>query len=349
MMSAATTAYRRPRHPRARHAAALLLAAAVAASAQVIKLGTIAPEGSPWHEALLKLDQRWREISGGRVSLRIYAGGVAGDEPDMLRKMKIGQLHAAAMTTASMMSIVPDAESMSLPMMVRTEGEFDYVIRKIGPLLEDMLREKGYNVLGWTSAGWVHFFSKEPVVTPDDMRRRKIFFWGSDTTYVDLLKNSGFHPVPLAVTDLLPSLQTGLVDTFAAPPTAALAFQWFALAPNMTGFRWQVLPSMTVVTGRKWREVPGELRGPLAEAAAEIGRGLQKELRELEVKAIAAMKDHGLQVIEVPDDVVDEWRALVQEKGVPAFVGPRFSREMYDRIVAALAEYRAGQAGEAGP
>ena len=321
---------------------AILLAGAAPASAQiVIKMGTVAPEGSPWHQALLEMQQRWKDLSGGKVDLRIYAGGVAGDEPDMLRKMKIGQLHAAFMTCVKLQSVVPDVEAPSFPMMIQTDDELDYVIQKIRPILEKQLEEKEFMALNWTSAGWVHFFAKEPVVTPEDMRKRKLFFWGSDITYIDLLKNSGFNPIPLAVTDLLPSLQTGLVDAFASPSEAALAFQWYAVATHMTDLRWQPLLGVTVITTRKWNEIPDDLKPKLLQAANEIGVELAKKDRALETQAVSVMVEHGLKIHAVPEAAMKEWQTLVQDKGVPAFVGPRFSKEMYDRIQGILAEYRA--------
>ena len=314
------------------------------AFSQVIKLGTVAPEGSPWHETLLEVAQKWKELSGGRVTLRIYAGGVAGDEKDMLRKMRIGQLHATALTTITLVDIVPDIEAISFPMSVRTDGEFDYIIEKLGPEFEARLAKKGFKVLTWSSAGWAHFFTKEPVITPDDMRKRKLFLWGSDTTYLELVKASGFNPVPLAITDLLPSLQTGLVDAFAAPPAAALSFQWFALAPHMTDLRWQPLPGTTVVSIRQWNRIPADLRPKLEGAARQAGARLQKRVRKLEQEAVAVMKNHGLTVHAVPKEAEEEWRTLVREKGCPVFVGPRFSEEMYNTVRTLLDEYRGSKA-----
>ena len=318
----------------------LLTLGATPASSQVIKLGTVAPEGSPWHETLLEVAQQWKALSGGKVTVRIYAGGVAGDEADMLRKIRIGQLNATALTTVTLNDIVPDIEAISFPMLVRTDGEFDYIIEKLGPEFEARLAEKGFKVLTWSSAGWAHFFTKEPVITPEDMKKRKLFMWGSDTTYLELLKASGFNPVPLAITDLLPSLQTGLVDAFAAPPTAALAFQWFALAPHMTGFRWQPLPGATVISIKQWNQIPADLKPKLEEAARQAGARLQKRIRELEQEAITAMKDHGLIVHAVPEEAEEEWRTLVREKGYPVFVGPRFSKEMFNTVRRLLDEYR---------
>jgi TRAP-type C4-dicarboxylate transport system substrate-binding protein len=318
----------------------LLALGVTPAFSQVIKLGTVAPEGSPWHEAMLEVAKNWQELSNGRVTLRIYAGGVAGDETDMLRKIRIGQLHAMALTSVTLINIVPDLEAISFPMLVQTDGELDYVLEKLGPEFEARLANKGFKVLTWSTAGWSRFFSKEPVISPADMRKRKLFFWGSDTTYVELLKSAGFNPVPLAITDLLPSLQTSLVDAFAAPPTAALAFQWFALAPHMMDLLWQPLPGTTVVSMNQWNKIPPDLRPLLENAARRVGTRFQKRVRELEQEAIAALKKHGLQVHAVPPTVEEEWRTLIREKGYPVFVGPRFSKEMFDTVRTVLDEYR---------
>jgi TRAP-type C4-dicarboxylate transport system substrate-binding protein len=258
----------------------------------------------------------------------------------MLRKIRIGQLHATALTSSTLVDIVPDLEAITLPMLIETDGELDYVIEKLGPDFEARLAEKGFKVLNWSSAGWVHFFSKEPVTTPADMKKRKLFFWGSDTVYVELLKKWGFNPVPLAITDLLPSLQTGLVDAFPAPPAAALAFQWFALAPNMTDFLWQPLPGTTVISMRQWNRIPADLRPSLEEAARDIGTRLQERIRKLEIEAIEVMKEHGLVIHSVPPAVVEEWKKLMQEEGYPVFVGPRISPEMFDKVRKVLEEYR---------
>ena len=307
---------------------------------QVIKLGTVAPEGSPWHDTLLEVAQKWKELSNGRVTMRIYAGGVAGDETDMLRKIRIGQLHATALTSLTLIQIIRDIETITFPMFIRTDGELDYVIEKLGPEFEASLARKGFKVLTWSTTGWAHFFTKEPVIRPDDMKKRKLFLWGSDTAYMELLKSSGFKPVALAITDLLPSLQTGLVDSFAAPPAAALSFQWFALAPHMTDRRWQPLPGSTVVSMKRWNKIPPDLRPLLEDAARKAGARLQKRIRELEQEAIVAMKNHGLTVHAVSPEVEEEWRTLVREKAYPVFVGPRFSKAIFDTVRSVLDEYR---------
>jgi len=338
-----TTARRRAlRLPLCLLALAMWMGSATAGATQVIKLGTIAPEGSPWHDGLLELAQRWREISGGQVDLRIYPGGVSGDEPDMIRKMRIGQLHAAALTTVGLTTVVPDIEALAFPTVVRSNGELDQVIRRVGPVIEGQLAAKGFKVLNWSSAGWVRIFSREPVVTVADLQRQKLFVWGQDAAYMELLRKTGMNPIPLAITDLLPSLETGLVNAFAAPPAAALAFQWFALAKHMTDFRWQPMVGTTVISMKTWQTIPEPLRDELERAAHEGGARLLQKSRALEEEAIQVMQQHGLVVHEVPPAVASEWREVVREKGLPVFVGPRFSQETFAAVQAALAEYRNG-------
>jgi len=320
--------------------AVLCLAMANPAAAVVIKLGTIAPEGSPWHDALQDIAAAWQKLSNGQVTLRIYPGGVAGDEPDMLRKMRIGQLNAVALTSGGLAEIIPDIRALTFPLLVRDDGELAAVFEKLGPRFSAVLDAKGYKVLTWSSAGWVYFFSRRPVTAPEDLRSQKLFFWGSDPQYEELLKQSGFQPMPLAVTDLLPSLQTGLVDAFAAPPAAALSFQWFALAPYMADLKWQPLPGATVVSAKVWGEIPAELRPLLEQAAAAAGGRLQARIDALNDQAVEAMRQRGLSLTRVTPETEARWQALVAEKGIPVFVGTRFSREIFEAVQETLRAYR---------
>ena len=320
--------------------AGLLLLAASTASALTVKLGTVAPEGSPWHEALQEMGAEWQKISGGKIKLRIYPGGVAGDEPDLLRKIRIGQLHAAALTKSGLFSLAPDIDLITFPLMLRTDDELDHLIEKIGPEIEAQLAENGFKVLNWSSAGWVYFFSREPVLMPEDLQAQKFFFWGSDREYLELLKGAGFQPVPLAIHDLLPSLQTGLVDAFAAPPVAALSFQWFSLTANMADLRWQPLPGATVISMKTWRKIPAEMRPRLEKAAAAAGARIRDRIAELNKEALKVMEEHGLKINRVSPQGVEYWRSEFHKKGGDRFIDTRFSREAYDRVRLILEDYR---------
>ena len=161
-----------------------LASASASASAQTVKLGTLAPKGSPWDLALQDLAQSWSETSNGKVRVRIFSGGVAGDEIDMIRKIRIGQLHAAALTGAGLTKIAHEVQALQMPMMFRSDDELDHVRAQISARLEAALEAKGFKVLNWVDAGWVHFFTQAPVVQPSDLKSQKLFAWVGETAHI---------------------------------------------------------------------------------------------------------------------------------------------------------------------
>ena len=331
-----------------RRAAAVLLLAGVFASAPavampattVIKMATLAPEGSSWYRVLQEMGEEWRKASGGAVTLRIYPGGVAGDEDAMIRKMRIGQIQAAAITGIGLAYLEPSFYALHIPMMYASDEEFDFVRDRYAPALERKMEEKGFVVLNWGDAGWVHFFSKSPVVTPAEAKALKLFQWAGDTNLLQLYKETGFHPVPLSTNDLLPSLQTGMVDGFSSTPLAALAFQWFGLAPHMADLQYAPLTGATVVEKRAWERIPPGLRPKLLEASRRAGQRLRTEIRRLNREAVDAMVKNGLAIHKVSPAVQAEWRRMVE--GVyPKVRGTIMPVEAFDAVKGFRDEYRA--------
>ncbi len=297
------------------------------ASALTIKIGTLAPEGSPWYNIIRDMAETWKEGTGGKVRFRIYPGGVAGDDPDMVRKMRIGQLHAAVLSGTGLYDIAHETQALMMPMMLASYDEFDYVLTRIAPKLEAILESKGFKVLNWGDAGWVHFFTQKPVVYPDDLKPLRLFAWTGYTAYIEAWKDAGYHPVPLASTEIHTGLQSGLINAVPATPIAALSFQWFGLAKHMTDVNWAPLIGATVISMRTWQRIPDDLKPILAKAAREAGARIRDETRQLSDDAVEVMKKHGLVVHHVPPDVVAQWErsaragySRIVGKEVPAWV-----------------------------
>lgn len=332
-----------------RRAAAILLLAAVGsvpraalAAPTVIKMATLAPEGSSWYRVLQDMGEEWRKASDGAITLRIYPGGVAGDEDAVIRKMRIGQIQAAAITGIGLAYLEPSFYALHIPMMYESDEEFDFVRDRYAPVLERKMEEKGFIVLNWGDAGWVHFFSKTPVVTPAEAKTLKLFQWAGDTNLVQLYKETGFHPVPLSTNDLLPSLQTGMVNGFTSTPLVALAFQWFGLAPNMADLRYAPLTGATVIERRAWEKIPPGLRQKLLEASRRAGLRLRTEIRRLNQEALGVMVKNGLKVNKVPPEVQAQWRKMV-ENVYPQVRGKIMPAEAFDTVRMYRDEYRAAQ------
>ena len=311
----------------------------VGAAPPLVKLGTVAPDGSSWHQILKEMGERWRQAPGGGVTLRIYAGGVLGDEPDMVRKMRVGQIHAAALTAVGLADIDPAVAALQIPMMFRAYDELDYVREKLRPILERRFEEKGFKVLNWGDAGWVMFFAKEPFARPDDLRKMKLFVWAGDNASVDLWKSAGFHPVALAATDILPGLQTGLINAFDTTPLMALSSQWFGLAPYMLDLKWAPLVGATVITTKAFATIPPETRESFLAAADEAGARLRGEIRTSDLKAIEAMRKHGLTVQAASAEIEAEW--LKAAEGVyPKIRGAIVPADIFDEVRRLRDEFR---------
>ncbi len=341
---------RAPALPLALLVTLLAPASAGAQEPVLVKMGTAAPEGSSWHSILLEMGEEWRKSSGGAVTLRIYPGGVLGDEPDMVRKMRVGQIQAAALTAVGLSDIDEAVAALQIPMMFDSWEELDHVREKLRPELERRLDEKGFVVVNWGDAGWVMFFAKQPFATPDDLRRMKLFVWAGDSKAVDLWKASGFNPIPLAATDILPGLQTGLIEAFDTTPLLALASQWFGQAPYMLDLQWAPLIGATIVDKRTWRKIPKESRPAILAAAERAGLRLRGEIRTANDTAIKVMSQHGLKVHAASPDVRAAWRRSA-ESAWPKIRGTIVPAPMFDEVQRLRDAYRQaapqGTSGEA--
>ncbi len=324
---------------------ALLLLLAASLSAQtVIKLGSLAPADSPWDKALLKMALDWQTLSKGRVTVKVYNGGIAGDEPDMLRKMRIGQLQAAALSGSGLGKINPDFLVYQLPFMARNDEELEYLFGKLRPRLERLAEDKGFTLLAFTRSGWLHFFSKTKVLAPADMEKLKFFVMEGSPEVDQAWKEMGFHIVPLPTNDAFAALQSGMVDVFTASPLSAAATQWFALASNMTDFNWAPFTGGLVISSQAWKRVPAELRPELARAAEGALEGLTAEVAKVEAQAMQIMKQNGLVVNKPSPGQMKQWEQLV-ETALKILLDNPISSDIYREARGYLEEYRKSHGG----
>lgn len=299
-------------------AAALLgLAAVDSASAQrrrvnKIKLATVAPKNSVYHEALLRVRQSWKEISEGAVDLTIYPGGVAGDEVTALRKIRAGQMQAALISGSGMSFLDEGVSALQVPLMFESFEEFDHVRSQLAPTLERRLAAKGFEVLGWGDAGWAHFFAVKEFRTPDDLRRMKLYTSKGDDGMLRLYSEFGFLAVPLDLTELQANLETGLVEVFAVPPLIALGYQWFASAPNMLDLPFLPIVGALLIDGDAWGRIPADQRAAMREAALEAVAEIEGTVREQEAAAIREMQKHGLRLIEADSELAAQWSQEIE-------------------------------------
>ncbi len=307
--------------------------------ARTIKLGSIAPEGSPWDTAVKKIASEWRKISGGSIDMKIYPGGIVGSEPDMIRKMRIGQLQAAVFTGVGMSYITPEVFSLSLPFFIQNEEELDYMMKKMAPHFESLIEKKGFVVVVWSKAGWVNFFSTKPVVYPADLKKLKLSVSEADPDMLQAWRVMGYNAVPISTNDAMTALQNGMIEAFYSPPLVSAAFQWFGIAKYMCSIRIAPMIGGIVVSKKTWDQIPKDMKPKLRQSARKIVAGLNTDAIALEKNAINTMLKHGLVIKNVPPDAAALWKKEA-EKGHRVYVGKTFPKELYDRMKKYLADFR---------
>jgi TRAP-type C4-dicarboxylate transport system substrate-binding protein len=288
---------------------------------------------------LKKLAADWARISGGKVILKAYTGGRAGDESDMLRKIRLGQLHAAGLSVAGLSQIYPGVLALASPFLVQSDAELDYLFDRMEGHLDRAFEEKGYKILFWTTAGWAYFFSREPIITLADLKKQKLWVMTGNHEEMQAWKKHGFHPVMLSITDLMIQLQTGGVDAMVTSSLLAASNQWFGIANNRTNFRYAPFFGAFVISSKTWNRIPAQLRIELEKSARETAERMRVETLIADDEAGAVMEKYGLITHEVPEDIVNDWREFF-DSTIPDLIGGRFDVEIYDVVKQHVLDFR---------
>jgi len=314
-----------------------------AADPVVIKVATLAPKGTSFYRVLEDIAGDWSRITDGHVIMRIYPSGIVGDEQDVIRKIRIDQIQAGAVSSKGLFDIDANVYGLNYPMMVQTWDELDWLRNRLGGYIQQKIEQKGFKLLFWADVGWIYFFSTKPIHVPADVKNLKLFTRATDFDDLQLWKTAGFNPVPLTTNDVLPGLQTGLVNVVQSPAFLALSSQWFGVANHMLDLRWAALTGGFIISQRSWQRIPAQYREELQQSAVRESKTIQDSLRYQSDEAIEIMKQHGLQVYEPTESERREWVAET-ESYYPKFKGVLVPPDMHDRVMKIWPELKAYRA-----
>lgn len=312
------------------------------AQEQQLRIGTLAPKNSLYHRQLMTLGEAWRTAQGGGKYL-VFPDGSQGGETDMVRRMRIGQLQGGLLSVVGLREIEPSIAALqAMPLMFRSWEEVDYVREKMRPAMEKRFLDQGFVVLAWGDAGWVRFFSKKPARHPDDYKAMKFFAWGGEAEQQEIMKRLGYTPVPLETADILPAIQTGMIDAVPSTPYFALATQIYTSAPNMLDLNWAPIVGALIVTKKAWDAMTPAAQQAVREAGAKAGAEIRAQARKEVDEAVAAMQKRGL-AVNVPDAAQRQaWEALAGRLH-PQIRGSLVPAATFDEVVGHLKNYRAGR------
>jgi TRAP-type C4-dicarboxylate transport system substrate-binding protein len=206
-----------------------------------------------------------------------------------------------------MKQIVPEVFSLSVPFMIGSEEELEFVLDSLREDLEELFRRSRLHVLAWSRVGWVHFFSKDPIVYPEDLGAQRLASDPNDLELQQVFRLMGFNPIPMPQPELLTSLNSGLVDAFYTSPLVAGGFQWFALAPHMLDLKVAPFLGAIVISDAAWRRIPNNIKDELMEAARQVAIQIEEDVSRLEAEAVESMLTYGLQIAELTPAMEQAW------------------------------------------
>ena len=303
----------------------------------IIKLATLAPEGTEYYNLLLEMGQRWQEETNGEIILRIYPNGVVGRESDTIRKMRIGQIQASAMSSIGLADLTDQIQAFTIPMVFKDYDDVEKVKEVMFDDISNGLSESGFKLLFLVDIGWVYWFSANEIAVPEDLRNAKIYTTAGDYVTVELFKRFGFNAIPVSETDILTSLQTGMINSIQTVPILSLSSGWFALMPNMLDLKWAVFIGAVIIDERVWSKIRPEHQKVMMEVAQEIGKKYQENGRKTDAQAIEMMKEYGMKVKTPTDEELKIWEDF-KEEIIPDVIDTYVPKEVYDKVTSAIDE-----------
>jgi len=281
----------------------------------VLKIGTLAPEGSTWVKSLREIDQELGRKTNGQVGLRIFPGGVLGDEEDMLRKIKVNQIQGGFFTGGGLGLIVKDIKIMATPFLLENYPAADALMNKMVPFFDKGTWDNGFKALGWGESGFIYLFSKNPVRGAADLRKGKVWIWEDTAMGRAVFKELGVNAIPLGIPDVLVSLQTGMIDTVYASPLAALSMQWFTRVSYMTDAPLSYSIGALVIQKSAFEKIPGSLQSVVEEVCRRQMALMKDQVRQENQKALGVLQKQGIKFVKPTATDLKEMQALCM-KGV---------------------------------
>ena len=323
----------------------LALVLASASQALTLKIATIVPDGSSWlvemHQAAKQIEER----TDGRVKLKFYPGGVMGGDKTVLRKVRAGQLQGGAFTSGALAEIFPDIELYSLPLLFRNYEEVDHVRALLDEKLEAGMAKKGFVVLAISDGGFAYVLSRIPVRKVEDLEGLKFWAVEDDKMTEMTLDIAGVSPVPLPIADVYTALQTGLVDTVAAPPMGAIAFQWHTKVDYLTDVPLMYLTGVLAIDKRAFDRISPADRKVVRDEVRIAARRLDEENRVGERGAREALENQGLEFVSAEsDEEILRWHEVSGEAIEKMRAMNRYSNSTLDEMLTILQTYRTGRA-----
>ena len=280
------------------------------AQAKTLKIATLAPAGTNWMKEMKAGASLIKERTEGRVKLKFYPGGVMGNDRSVHRKIKIGQLQGGAFTTGGLAHVYSSIQTYSLPMLFNNLAEIDSVRTEIEPVIKQRMESNGFVVLGISEGGFIRILSKQPMQNLESLQKSKAWIPEGDTQSQITYKALGISPIALPISDVFTGLQTGLIDTVAINPTAALAFQWHSSTSYMTDVPISYVIGVLAIEQKAFSKLKSADQAIVRDEMSKVFVRLDKVNRSDNKQAIEVLKKQGISFVKLHPGEYERWKAI---------------------------------------
>jgi TRAP-type transport system periplasmic protein len=312
-------------------------------AATVIKIATLAPEGSGLYTTIKTATNQIERETAGEIKFKIYPGGVMGNDDVVLRKMRSGQIQGATFTAGGISSVYPNFHIMTMPFLIRSYAELNAVRAEIDRVLIDNLAKHKYYAMGIMGNGFVYMMSRKPVEKVSDLRGLKIWIPEGDLVSRMVFENAGVSSVPLQLPDVLTGLQTGLIDTVSNSPVGAIVMQWFTKVKYLTETPLMYSYGTFAFSERGWKKIPDKYKARVREIIAAQLKILDGSRRGNNAQALQALKNQGINFVRLGEREIPALQ-LVADKAIAQLVAEgMLDQELLEKIRLIVSTVRAAK------
>jgi TRAP-type C4-dicarboxylate transport system substrate-binding protein len=323
--------------------ASLLLLAGHSSHAATFKVATLSPDGSFWMKTMREAGKEIEAATDNRVKFKWYPGGVMGDDKAVLRKMRVGQLQGAALAMGELISFYPDSQAYNIPFLFRSYEEVDYVRSQLDASLLEGFSASGIEVVGIAEGGFGYFLTAEPVRVPTDLQQQKVWVPQDDVVSARLAQSIGVTPIPLTLPDVLPGLQTGLINTVAVSPMGAIVLQWHTRVSHITDIPLMYFCGVMSLTGKSFNKLSADDQAVVRDVFGKAFKLIDERNRVDNVKAFEALKNQGVETVALTEAEQDTWLAMQAPAEAMMQSEGQLSSEALERIKGLVEAFRQSQ------
>ena len=308
----------------------------------VIKMAAIAPQGTNIANVFEDIGKQVWEKTNHEVALKIYWGGVQGDEKDVLRKMKLGQLQGGGFMGSTLGTIVPEVRVTEIPYVFLNSGEVDYVRSQLENSMTKKFADKGFVVLGWMDLGFIYSFSKVQITSLEVARKQKWWVMEGEPMGRAMFDALSISPISLSLSDVATALSTNLIDCAPATPFGAVAFRWYTRFKYMDGFPSTSILGATLINKDIWDKISPGSQKIILDITRKEHENIVKTMRRDNAKSLVLLKKSGVRVLSRDEGNVKEYDYVIAaaKKARESLIGKLYSRELLERTLTLLEEYR---------